>query len=76
MTSTNPTMATSIPQAQESTVNAQRAAVKIAANLASGTVPRESSRSALPDQLGVRKPRRRRGRSEESRALAEQVMEP
>lgn len=62
-------------QMESNTVNAQRAAVKIAANLASGTVPRESSRSALPDQFGVEKPRRRRGRSEESKALAEQVLD-
>ena len=62
-------------QMESTTVNAQRAAMKVAANLASGTVPRESSRSALTDQLGVETPRRRRGRSDESRALAEQVLD-
>lgn len=53
----------------------QRAAIKIAANLASGSVPRETSRASLTADLGVTKPRHRRGRSEESRALAAAILE-
>lgn len=52
-----------------------RAAARIASHFANGTVPRETSRSGLGDQLGVHRPRRRRGRSEQSKALAEQVMD-
>ena len=58
---------------ESSMANPQRAAERIAANLASGSCPRETSRRGLGDQLGVVSPRRRRRRSEESRALAEQV---
>lgn len=73
---TNPTPANSHLQMEFNVADPNRAAARIAAQFANGTVPRETSRSGLGDQLGVRKPRRRRGRSEESRALAEQVMEP
>lgn len=72
---TNPTPANSHLQMEFNVADPQRAAERIAAQFANGTVPRETSRSGLGDQLGVRKPRRRRGRSEESRALAEQVMD-
>lgn len=51
----------------------QRAADRIAANFANGTIPRETSRRGLGDQLGVEKPRRR-GRSAESKALADQLL--
>lgn len=54
--------------------NPQRAAAVIAANFANGSVPRETSRASTLDELGV-ETRRRRGRSEASRALAEQLLE-
>ncbi|ALG84688.1 hypothetical protein [Gordonia phthalatica] len=75
-TSTDPmTPADSHQQMEFNVADPNRAAARIAANLANGTVPRETSRSGLGDQLGVGRPRRRRGRSEQSKALAEQVMD-
>lgn len=74
--STNPTPADFHRLEEPTTMSdPQRAAVKIAASLASGSVPRETSRSGLGDQLGVHRPRRRRGRSEESKALAAQILD-
>lgn len=76
-TSTDPMTPANSHRLEEPTTmsDPQRAAAKIAASLASGSVPRETSRSGLGDQLGVGRPRRRRGRSEQSKALAEQVMD-
>lgn len=72
----NPTEVDSDLQMETTTMSdPQRAAVKIAANLASGSVPRETSRASLTADLGVQKTRRRRGRSAESRALAAQLQE-
>ena len=75
-TSTDPmTPADSHLQMEFNVADPNRAAARIASHFANGTVPRETSRSGLTDQLGVGRPRRRRGRSEESRSLAEQVMD-
>ncbi len=74
-TSTNPTPADSPQQMEFNVADPNRAAARIASQFANGTVPRETSRSGLGDQLGVVRPRRRRGRSEESKALAEQVVD-
>lgn len=46
----------------------QRAAIRIAANLASGDVPRESSKKATAEQLGVVKPTGR------GKALAAEIL--
>lgn len=71
---TNPTPANSHLQMEFNVADPQRAADRIAANFANGTIPRETSRRGLGDQLGVEKPRRRRGRSAESKALADQLL--
>ena len=55
-------------------IKAQRAAERVAANLASGTQDRTTSRQATLDQLGVERPRRRR-RTDAARALAAWVRE-
>ncbi|WP_043456488.1 hypothetical protein [Gordonia polyisoprenivorans] len=74
-TSTNPNREANSYRSEEFPVaDPQRAADRIAANFANGTIPRETSRRGLGDQLGVEKPRRRRGRSAESKALADQLL--